>query len=79
MVNGFSSSLKMSDKTPLLSVTDVHINVAQKLLLYQFPTHQRLHNTLLQQCIGFWVNNYIQTLHSRQCHCEYYWMQSWSS
>ena len=67
----FSSTLKMSDKTLLLSgkeLKDVHINVAQKLLLYQFPTHQGLHNTLLQQCIGFWVNNYIQILHCHQCH-----------
>ena len=43
---------------------------SQKLLLYQFPTYQGLHNSLIQQCIGFWVNNYIQIWLCRQC----YWI-----
>ena len=67
----FSSTLKMSDKILLLSgeeLTDMHINAAQKLLLYQFPTYQGLYNTLVQQCIRFWVNNYIQIWHYCQCH-----------
>ena len=49
-------------------LTDMHINAALKLLLYQFPSFQGLHNTLGQQHIGFWVNIYIQIWHSRQCH-----------
>jgi len=67
----FNSTLKISDRFLLLSgkqLTDVHINAAQKLLLHQFPTYQGLHNTLIQQCIGFWVSNYIQIWHCRQCH-----------
>ena len=67
----FANTLKMTDRVQLLTgeqLTDVHINAAQKLLLYQFPTYQGLHNPLLQQCIGFWVNNYIQIWHCRQCH-----------
>ena len=55
-----SLTLKIPDRALLLTkeeMTDMHVNVAQKLLLYQFPTYQGLKNTLMQQCIGFWVNN----------------------
>jgi len=47
----FAVTLKIIDRTQLLTgeqLTDVHINAAQKLLLYQFP---RI--ILIQQCIGF--------------------------
>ena len=50
------------------NLKDVHKNAAQKLLLHQFPIYQGLHNSLIQQCIGFWVNNFIQIWHCRQCH-----------
>ena len=67
----FNLTLKISDRALLLTkeeLTDMHVNAAQKLLLYQFPTYQGLQNTLVQHCIGFWVNNYIQIWHCRQCH-----------
>lgn len=66
----FSFTLKVSDRALLLTgkeLTDMHINAAHKLLLYQFPSYQGLHNTLVQH-IGFWVNNYIQIWHCCQCH-----------
>ena len=49
-------------------LTDMQTNAALKLLLYLFPSFQGLHNTLVQQHIGFWVNIYIQIWHSHQCH-----------
>jgi len=50
----FTSTMKMSDRYMLVSgkqLADMHINAAQKLLLYQFLTYQGLHNSLIQQCI----------------------------
>ena len=67
----FSLTLKVFDRALLLTgkeLTDMHINTAQKLLLYQFPSYQGLHNTLVRRHIGFWVNNYIQIWHCHQCH-----------
>ena len=67
----FNFTLKLADKTLLMTgkeLTDMHINAALKLLLYQFPSFQGLHKILGQRHIGFWVNNYIQIWHSRQCH-----------
>ena len=62
----FNIVLNISD-IEILSVeqelTDTHMNVAQKLILHQFPTYQGLKNTLLNDSIGFWTNNYIQIMH----------------
>ena len=47
----FSFTVKISDRALLLTgkeLTDMHINAAQKLLLYQFPSYQELHNTLVR-------------------------------
>ena len=49
-------------------LTDLLINAAQKLKLYQFPMYQGLKNTLINDSIGFWTNNYIQILHCCSCH-----------
>ena len=46
-------------------LNDKHINASQKLLL---PSFQGLKNSLVQDHIGFWTNNYIQILHSCSCH-----------
>ena len=67
----FNIVLKISDRE-ILSVgqglRDTHMNAAQKLILHQFPTYQGLKNTLLNESIGFWTNNYIQIMHYRGCH-----------
>ena len=55
----FSFTLKSSVVDKKQELTDMHVNAAQKLLLHQLPTYQGLQNILVQQCIGFWVNNYI--------------------
>ena len=49
-------------------LTDTHMHAAQKLILHQFPTFQGLKNTLLNESIGFWTNNYIQIVHCQGCH-----------
>ena len=67
----FNIVLKFSDRDTISTgqeLTDVHINAAQKLILYQFPVFQGLKNTLIIDSIGFWTNNYLQILHCRSCH-----------
>ena len=68
----FNMTLKVSDRDQLLmgeELTDIHVNVAQKLILHQFPSYQGLKNTLVSDySLGFWTNNYIQIVHCRSCH-----------
>ena len=65
-VHIFNIVLKFSDRE-ILSVgqelTDTHMNAAQRLIPHQFPTYQGLINTLPNDSIGFWTNNYIQIMH----------------
>lgn len=60
----------MSDKIVLLSreLEDKIIGAAQKLILSKFPSPNGLRSTLLQDCIGVWVNNYVQIFHCRSNH-----------
>ena len=62
--------LRLSDKAVLLSeeLNDKVINAAQKLLHQKFPSLQGLRSTLVQDRIGFWVDNYLQVVHSRSNH-----------
>ena len=67
----FNMTLKVSDRDQLLmgeELTDTHVNASQKLILHQFPSYQGLKNTLVSNSLGFWINNYIQIVHSRSCH-----------
>ena len=62
--------LRLSDKAVLLNgeLNDKLINAAQKLLLQKFPSVKGLRSTLVQDHIGFWVDNYLQVVHSRSNH-----------
>ena len=62
--------LRLSDKAVLLNgeLNDKLINAAQKLLLQKFPSLKGLRSTLVQDHIGFWVDNYLQVVHSRSNH-----------
>ena len=62
--------LRLSDKAVLLNgeLNDKVINAAQKLLLEKFPSLKGLRSTLVQDHIGFWVDNYLQVVHSRSNH-----------
>ena len=51
ILNGCKFSTKLPDKTLLMTgkeLTDMLIDAILKLLLYQFPSFQGLHNTLVQ-------------------------------
>ena len=56
-----SMVLRLSDKATLLNgeLNDKIINGAQKLLLQKFPSLKGLKSTLVQDDIGFWVDNYL--------------------
>ena len=52
-------------------LTDIYVNVAQKLILDQFPSYQGLQNTLVSDySLGFWTKNYIQIVHIQIVHCH---------
>ena len=56
--------LKKSDKESILDgrrLTDMHINVAQKILSEQFLSFSGFDSTLKQRCIGKWIDNYVHT------------------
>ena len=44
------------------------INVAQKMLIVQFPLLKGLRSTLIQYHLGCWTNNYLQIVHCRSSH-----------
>ena len=87
----FNMTLKVSDRDQLLmgeELTDIHVNVAQKLILHQFPSYQGLKNTLVSDySLGFWTNNYIQIyiyIYSALLllpldYSEQHWMSAWGS
>ena len=66
--------LRLSDKAVLLNVNgelnNKLINAAQELLLQKFPSVKGLRSTLVQDHIGFWVDNYLQVVHS----CSNHWI-----
>ena len=62
--------LRLSDRPTLLNskLDEKIINAVQKLLLQKFPSLKGFKSTLVQDNIGFGVNNYLQVVHSRSNH-----------
>ena len=63
--------LKQSDKATVQEgqqLNDMHLNISQKLLRKQFPLFKGFHCTLVQSCVGNWIDNYIDIFHCRGNH-----------